>query len=70
MSFARTLDPPYYAVIFTTMRVNNSNDGYAEMSERLEKMVCGQPGVILAGNLLGRMMGMELQYATVLMKCP
>ena len=43
MSFARTLDPPYYAVIFTTMHVNNSNDGYAEMSERLEKMVYYQP---------------------------
>ena len=28
MSFARTLDPPYYAVIFTTMRVNDPNDGY------------------------------------------
>ena len=70
MSFAGTPEPPYYAVIFTTMRVNDSNDVHAEMSERLEKMVCGQPGVILAGNLLGRMMGMELQYATVLMKCP
>ena len=46
MSFARTLDPLYYAVIFTTIRVNNSNDVYAEMSERLEKMVCYQPGHI------------------------
>ena len=46
MSFARTLDPLYYAVIFTTIRVNNSNDVYAEMSERLEKMVCDQPGFI------------------------
>ena len=46
MSFTRTLEPPYYAVIFTTMRVNDPNDGYAEMSERLEKMVCDQPGYI------------------------
>ena len=46
------------------MRVNDSNDVHAEMSERLEKMVCGQPGVILAWNLLGRMMGLELQYVT------
>ena len=28
------------------MRVNDSNDGYFEMSERLEKMVCDQPGYI------------------------
>ena len=46
MSFAGTPEPPYYAVIFTTMRVIDSNDGYAEMSERLEKMVCYQPGYI------------------------
>jgi len=46
MSFTRTPEPPYYAVIFTTMRVNDPNDGYAEMSERLEKMVCDQLGYI------------------------
>ena len=43
MSFAGTPEPPYYAVIFTTMRVNDPNDGYAGMSERLEKIVCNQP---------------------------
>ena len=47
MSFAGTPEPPYYAVIFTTMRVNDPNDGYTEMSERLEKMVCDQPGYIV-----------------------
>jgi len=46
MSFAGTPEPPYYAVIFTTMRVNDPKDGYAEMSERLEKMVCDQPNYI------------------------
>ena len=46
MSFAGTPEPLYYAVIFTTMRVNNPSDGYAEISERLEKMVCDQPGNI------------------------
>ena len=39
MSFTRTPEPPYYAVIFTTMRVNDPNDGYTEMSEGLEKIV-------------------------------
>ena len=28
------------------MRVNNPSDGYAEISERLEKMVCDQPSYI------------------------
>ena len=46
MSFKRTPEPPYYAVIFTTMRVNDPNDGYAEMSKNMEKMVCNQPGYI------------------------
>ena len=46
MSFTRTPEPPYYAVIFTTMRANDPNDGYAEMSKNMEKMVCNQPGYI------------------------
>ena len=46
MSFTRTPDPLYYAVIFTTMRVNDPNDGYAEMRNNMEKMVCNQPGYI------------------------
>ncbi len=46
MSFTLIPEPPYYAVIFTTMRVNDPNDGYAEMSEGLEKIVCDQPGYI------------------------
>ena len=46
MSFTQIPEPHYYAVIFTTMRVNDPNDGYTEMSERLEKMVCDQPGYI------------------------
>ena len=46
MSFTRTPEPPYYAVIFTTMRANDPNDGYAEMSKIMEKMVRNQPGYI------------------------
>ena len=46
MSFTRTPDPLYYAVIFTTMRVNDPNDGYAEMRNNMEKMVRNQPGYI------------------------
>ena len=28
------------------MRANDPNDGYAEMSKKMEKMVCNQPGYI------------------------
>ena len=62
MSFTLIPEPPYYAVIFTTMRVNDPNDGYAEMSERLEKIVCDQPGYI--GMESVRETGLELQYVT------
>ena len=46
MSFTQIPEPHYYAVNFTTMCVNDPNDGYAEMNKNMEKMVCNQPGYI------------------------
>ena len=40
MGFTRTPEPPYYAVIFTTMRVNDPNDGY-----RLNERKIGKDGL-------------------------
>ena len=36
---------PYYAVIFTSIRTEGDN-GYAEMSDKLEAMVKGWPGFL------------------------
>ena len=42
---AETPEPPYYAVIFTTTRVD-ADDGYAEMAERMEALAAAQPGYL------------------------
>ena len=41
--FANTPKPPYYAVIFTSVRTDGDN-GYNDMSEKIEAMVKEQPG--------------------------
>lgn len=43
--FAKTPKPPYYAVIFTSIR-SEVNDGYAEISKRLLKELARQPGFL------------------------
>ena len=43
--FAKTPRPPYYAVIFTTIRTPGDKK-YAEMSERMESEVKKQPGFL------------------------
>lgn len=44
-SFARTPEPPYYAVIFTSQRTEGDN-GYAEMGERMAALAAEQPGYL------------------------
>lgn len=43
--FANTPKPPYYAVIFTSLRSDGDN-GYNEMSATIEALVKEQPGYI------------------------
>lgn len=45
MSFATTKSPPYYAVIFTSMRTEGDN-GYAAMSEAMAESAAKQPGFL------------------------
>ncbi|QIA07274.1 antibiotic biosynthesis monooxygenase family protein [Draconibacterium halophilum] len=42
---ANTPNPPYYAVIFTTLR-NNIDDGYVEMARRMVELAKQQPGFL------------------------
>lgn len=42
---AATPEPPYYAVIFSSLRSEDS-DGYAEMSRRMLELVVQQPGYL------------------------
>jgi heme-degrading monooxygenase HmoA len=42
---ARTPEPPYYAVIFTSTRTD-VDDGYGAMSDKMVEMASGQPGFL------------------------
>ena len=42
---AKTLNPPYYAVIFTSLR-SEIEEGYEEMAEEMLRLVALQPGYL------------------------
>ncbi len=42
---AKTPKPPYYAVIFTSVRTEGDN-GYSQMADEMEKLVRKQPGFL------------------------
>jgi heme-degrading monooxygenase HmoA len=39
-------EPPYYAVIFTSLRREAPGDGYGEMADRMEELARQQPGFL------------------------
>ena len=43
---ATTPDPPYYAVIFTSLRTEGDAEGYAEMADRMAMLATQQPGYL------------------------
>jgi heme-degrading monooxygenase HmoA len=43
--FANTPKPPYYAVIFSSLRSNGDN-GYSRMAERMVELASRQPGFL------------------------
>lgn len=42
---AQTPEPPYYAVIFSSVPTTNE-DGYAEMARRMSELAVGMPGYL------------------------
>jgi heme-degrading monooxygenase HmoA len=44
-AFAQTPSPPYYAVIFTSLRTDGDN-GYGDMADRMVELAAGQPGFL------------------------
>ena len=44
-SIAFTPQPPYYAVVFTSLG-SDENDGYAEMADRMAELAAKQPGYL------------------------
>jgi heme-degrading monooxygenase HmoA len=45
MAISQTPPPPYYAVIFTSLRTNGDT-GYAEIAERMAELAKQQPGYL------------------------
>ena len=47
VQLARTPDPPYYAVIFSSLRASGGDDdGYAATSDRMLELAAQQPGFL------------------------
>jgi heme-degrading monooxygenase HmoA len=51
-ALTQTIQPPYYAVIFTSQR-SDSDNGYGQMSERMEKLAAEQAGFLGAQSIRG-----------------
>ncbi|MDX1513294.1 MAG: antibiotic biosynthesis monooxygenase [Gammaproteobacteria bacterium] len=43
---AKTPEPPYYAVIFTSLRAEGNDDAYARAAERMIELARSQPGYL------------------------
>ncbi len=43
---ARTPKPPYYAVVFTSVRTDEDGEGYAATAERMVELASAQPGFL------------------------
>jgi heme-degrading monooxygenase HmoA len=43
---ASTPDPPYTAVLFTSIRTEDDVDGYASMAKQMETLAADQPGYL------------------------
>jgi heme-degrading monooxygenase HmoA len=44
--FAKTPDPPYYAVIFTSQRTADDEDAYNQTAARMEELAQSMPGYL------------------------
>lgn len=44
--FKKAPQPPYYAVVFTSLRTGEDDAGYDKMAEKMERMAAQQPGYL------------------------
>jgi len=51
-AFAKTPEPPYYAVIFSSLRTAGDN-GYDRMAERMVELAAQQPGFLGVESVRG-----------------
>lgn len=53
VELARTPEPPYYAVIFASVRTAQDNEGYADAAERMAQLASKQPGYLGVDSVRG-----------------
>jgi len=53
VELARTPEPPYYAVIFASVRTAQDNEGYADAAERMAQLASQQPGYLGVDSVRG-----------------
>lgn len=58
---ARTPEPPYYAVIFTSVR-SGADEAYAEMAARMLELAREQPGFLGFETARGDSLGITVSY--------
>ena len=50
---APTFDPPYYAVVFSSIRTEGDEDAYGAMAERMLELAAAQPGFLGVESVRG-----------------
>lgn len=50
-SLASTPEPPYFAVVFTSIRAAGEDDGYAETADRMVELALSMPGFLGIENV-------------------
>jgi heme-degrading monooxygenase HmoA len=53
VELARTPEPPYYAVIFASVRTAQDNEGYGGAAERMAQLASEQPGYLGVDSVRG-----------------
>lgn len=59
---AKTPEPPYYAVIFTSERTEQDADGYAAMATAMVELASEQPGFLGIESVRSDGLGITVSY--------
>jgi len=61
MSLAKTPPPPYFAVIFTSLRTDG-DDGYAQTADEMLRLAAAQPGFLGVESAREEALGITVSY--------
>ncbi len=61
-TLAAAFEPPYYAVIFTTLRAPSSDQGYAQTAAEMVELALGQDGFLGIDSAYSEGLGVTVSY--------